>query len=112
MRYLKYVSCIVVLAWMTGCSGLTGTWTADHSSSSNSPIASVTFSQDHTFTASAQYGDNRSHAISGHYKQADGEIEFDMDGNLRKYGYELKGNELFLSHGDSTSRLVRMSSRD
>ncbi len=112
MRNLKYASCVAALVWMTGCSGLNGTWTADQSSGSKSPIASVTFSQDHTFTASAQYGDDRSHTISGHYKQADGEIEFDMDGNLRKYGYELKGNELFLRHGDSTARLVRMSSRD
>lgn len=112
MRCLKGVLSLAVLTLMTGCAGLSGTWTADKSSGPGNPIASVTFCRDHTFTASAEYGGDRSHAISGHYAQVDGEIEFDMDGNLRKYGYELKGDDLYLTHGDKTFRLIRMAPRD
>ena len=71
-----------ILAVVSGCSGVVGTWKA---TGSDNPIANASFCQDHTFTANAVYGDKKSHSSSGHWKVGQGKLKLDVDGNTREY---------------------------
>lgn len=112
MRAVLCLSSVLVLMMVVGCASIAGTWTADKSSGSDSPIASVSFCQDGTFTAHAEYGNNRSHAMSGHYEVEDGTLELETEGNERSYDIELEGDTLTITHMGASGTLVRMKKRD
>ena len=111
MRTVRYLLGVVVLATVAGCTSVVGTWTADRSSSSSNPIASVSFCQDGTFTAHAEYGNNRSHAMSGHYKVEDGQLVLDTEGKERRYGVHRDDDKLTITYKDKSDTLVRMKPR-
>lgn len=108
MRTMRFLSVLMVGTMLVGCSQVAGTWVADKSSSSSNPIASVTYAADGTFTANAEYGSNQSRAISGHYEVSGGRLELDMEGKTREYGIEVSGDEMTLTHGDQSSKMIRM----
>ncbi len=111
---MRNLICLVTICGLTlvaGCSGIAGTWTADASSETTSPIANVTFAENGTFTANADYGGGRSHVISGHYTAKDGQLELDMQGQTRSYEYAVDGDTLTITHMDQPARLNRMKSR-
>lgn len=111
MRLFQCLTCVVVLALMTGCSSVAGTWVADKSSGDANPIASVTFAGDGTYTATAQYGDT-SRAVSGHYELEDGTIELDSEGTVRSYGIDVGRDEMTLTHEGRSYRMMRMKPRE
>lgn len=111
MRILKCLPAMALLGLVTGCSGIAGTYTADTSSEAKSPIANVTFCDDGTFTANADYGGGRSHVMSGHYTAKGGKLELDMQGNQRTYDYEVSADALTITHGGQPAKLVRMKPR-
>jgi len=112
MRAVLCLSSVLVLIVVSGCSSICGTWTADKSSGSDNPIASVSFCQDGTFTAHAEYGNNRSHAISGHYEVEDGKLVLETEGHERTYDIECKGDKLTLTHEGKSGTMVKMKKRD
>ena len=112
MRAVVCISSAVVLMMVAGCASICGTWTADKSGGSDSPIASVSFCQDGTFTAHAEYGDNRSHAMSGHYEVEEGKLVLETEGNERSYDIDCEGDKLTITHMGKSGSLVRMKKRD
>lgn len=112
MRAVLCLSSVVVLMMVSGCASIVGTWTADKSGGSDSPIASVSFCCDGTFTAHAEYGNNRSHAMSGHYEVEDGKLVLETEGNERSYDFECEGDKLTITHMGKSGALVRMKKRD
>ena len=112
MRAVLCFSSVLVLMMVAGCASIHGTWTADKSIGSDSPIASVSFCQDGTFTAHAEYGNSRSHAMSGHYEVEDGKLVLETEGNERSYDLECEGDKLTISHMGNSGTMVRMKKRD
>ena len=111
MRNLICLVAVCGLTLVAGCSGIAGTWTADTSSETKSPIANVTFAENGTFTANADYGVGQSRVISGHYTAQDGQLELDMQGQKRSYEYAVEGDTLTITHMDQPARLNRMKAR-
>lgn len=103
--------CVVTAALvvMSGCSSISGTWTADKSGDSTSPIAKVSFCDDGTFTASADYGGGKTHVMSGHYTTTrGGELELDADGSQRTYSYTVDNDTLTIGKAEKSAKMNRL----
>lgn len=113
MRKLAMLSVVLCVAVSSGCLSkpIQGTWIKDKSSDSKSPIAAVSFCGDGTFTAHAEYGDNTSHVVSGHYSTNKGRLVLDAEGKNREYGYDVSGDTLTLTHEGKSSSMSRMKPR-
>ena len=105
MRMMRFLTLGASLVVVGGCSDVVGTWEA---TGSNNPIANASFCQDHTFTANAVYGDNKSHSSSGTWKVAGGKLKLDVDGNTREYEIDVGQNELSITHEGKTSKMTRV----
>jgi len=112
MRAMLCLSSVLLLGVFSGCANICGTWTADKSSGQDSPIASVSFCKDGTFTAHAEYGNNRSHAMSGHYEVEDDKLELETEGHMRTYDMKCEGDKLTLTHEGKSGTMFRMKQRD
>jgi hypothetical protein len=96
-------------AVLTGCaSNVAGTWVASGGADAQNPIARVSFCSDGTFTAEADYGSGKSHAMSGCYCVKGDKITFCMDDKMREYGYKVAGDCLEISHEGKTGKLCRV----
>lgn len=95
-----------------GCqSPIAGTWKiAAGQPVGQVSIAAMTLAEDGTFTANAAYGEH-SQVISGHYTFTSDKLTFMSDGTTRNYGASLSADELSVTHGDTTIRMVRMAPR-
>ncbi|HKQ47611.1 MAG TPA: hypothetical protein VJZ71_06055 [Phycisphaerae bacterium] len=92
-----------------GCaSPVCGTWCGSGAASPDNPIAAVTFCHDGTFTANADYGSGKSHAISGCYKMVGDKLTLCMKDEMREYGAKVSGDCLDLTHKDKTQKLCRV----
>jgi hypothetical protein len=106
MRTLRTVFCVAILATMAGCANpIVGTWTGAPGAS---PIARATFANDGTFTAEAEYGQGKSHAMSGHYMLEAGKLKLEMDGNKREYEAKVVGDKLEMNYKGKTETMDRM----
>lgn len=113
MKAIKCVTAIVGLACLaTGCGrSCEGTWVADKSSDTASPIAHATFCGDGTFTANAEYGPGKSRAMSGHYTFDDGKLSLDQEGSKREYEAAIEGDTMTIKHSGKTAKMQRMKPR-
>lgn len=113
MRLCLFCSAVLGVLFLTGCvSPLAGTWTlAPDQPEGAVSVAAMTLAGDGTFTASAKYGDS-SQVISGHYAYSDGTLTFETDGTSRSYGAVVAGDELEVTHEDTTVKMIRMQPRE
>jgi len=92
-----------------GCmSPICGTWTGSGPASADNPIGAVSFCHDGTFTANADYGSGKTHAISGCYKMTGDKLMLCMKDEKREYGAKIAGDCLELTHKDKAQKLCRM----
>jgi len=100
-----------LLLLVSGCANrmVVGTWTADRSTTS--PIARATFSPDGTFTAEAEYGGGKSHAMSGTYEVHEGKVKMIMDGTTREYGVSIAGDCMTMTHDGKSAKLMKMKGK-
>ena len=109
MRSIRYFALTLVVGLAVGCaSPLAGTWVADKSTTPVSPIAEVSFCEDGTFTAHAQYDDQTSHTGSGHYEYRSGKLKLDASGATREYHVKVADSELHIIHDGKTFIMRRM----
>lgn len=110
--YRKIFCAVEVLAGLTvGCAApIAGTWQASGPASAEHPIAAVTFGHDGTFTASADYGSGKTHAMCGCYCLKDEKLMLCMKDSKREYGAKVTGDCLDITHEGKTQRLSRVKS--
>ncbi len=109
MRSIRFFALTLVVSLAAGCaSPLAGTWVADKSTTPVSPIAEVSFCEDGTFTAHAEYGDNSSHTGSGHYEYRGGKLKLDASGSTREYDVKVAGSEMHIIHDGKTFKMSRI----
>ena len=109
MRRLMICCCMPMVVAITGCANpMIGTWTADKNEGSSSPIARATFSPDGTFTAEAEYGGGKTHAMSGTYQIGNDKLKLKMDGTSREYGCKVSGDTLTMTHNGKSATMTRM----
>ncbi len=112
MRVSRCVAGAVVLVVISGFSSLTGSWTADDSGDSKSPIANVSFCEDGTFTAGADYGGGKLRVMSGHYTTThDGQLKLESDGNRRTYTFAVVDDTLTIGKGEKPAKMKRLKPR-
>lgn len=85
-----------------------GTWTGSGTAGPDNPIAAVSFCNDGTFTANADYGSGKTHAISGCYKMTGDKLTLCMKDEKREYGAKVTGDCLEMTHKDKTQKLCRV----
>jgi hypothetical protein len=110
MRGWRIVTCVTLLAVAAGCQSqmVVGTWTADKSGA-DSPIARATFCGDGTFTAEAEYGGGKTHAMSGRYNVEGSKLKLTADGgSTREYGLEVCCHAMTMTHQGKSAKLNRM----
>ena len=91
-----------------GCHSLAGTWElAPGEGGTGMSVGVMTLAHDGTFTAQATYG-SREEVMSGYYTYGNGELVFETDGSKRTYAATRDGDELTITSGDSTAKMVRM----
>lgn len=105
MRIAKLIVAGSLLALLTGCANVHGTWTNAPGDKSN-PIARVTFANDGTFTAEADYGPKGKQAMSGTWSMNNNKLILDADGHKREYDVTVSGNEMMI--GKSKAKMTRM----
>lgn len=109
MRLIRFFALTGVVGLAAGCSSqISGTWVADKSAEPMSPIAEVSFCEDGTFTAHAEYGNQSSHTGSGHYEYRSGKLKLDASGATREYDVKVEGSEMHIVHGGKTYLMTRM----
>jgi hypothetical protein len=113
MRRMKWLGCWGVALFASGCANrmVVGTWTADKSAASGSPIARATFCSDGTFTAEAEYGGGKTHAMSGTFDVCGDKLKLTMDGTTREYGVKVSGDEMTMTHDGKSARLMKMKGK-
>lgn len=83
---------------LVGCSNIQGTWISKGATDTpNNPIGRVTFANDGTFTAEADYGPKGGkRAMSGTYTydMMHGRLNLESDGAKRDYELTIKGDEM------------------
>ncbi len=89
---------VLVLPLLVGCSNIQGTWISKGGADTpNNPIGRVTFADDGTFTAEADYGpQGGKRAMSGTYTydMMKGKLNLEADGQKRDYELSIKGSEM------------------
>lgn len=89
---------IAVLPLLVGCSNIQGTWISKGATDTpGNPIGRVTFANDGTFTAEADYGPKGGkRAMSGtySYNMMNGKLNLEADGAKRDYELAVKGDEM------------------
>ena len=94
----RIVRLTLVVPLVVGCSNIQGTWISKGATETpGNPIGRVTFANDGTFTAEADYGPQAGkRAMSGtySYNMMNGALNLQADGNERKYETSIKGSEL------------------
>jgi hypothetical protein len=109
MRISRLLGGLAVVCLSCGCQkGITGSWVADTTTGTASPIAHVSFVGDGTFTADAKYGGGTTHAVCGHYETSNGTLRLDTEGQTRSYSYVVEGDVLSITHEDTTARMNRV----
>ncbi len=94
---------------LSGCaSQVGGTWVADQTAEPKSPIAKVSFCEDGTFTAHAEYGDHRSHTGSGRYEYRKGMLTLDAEGSIRSYNVKVEGDHMHITFDGKTYHMNRL----
>lgn len=101
------MAAIVLIA---GCGNqmVVGTWTADKQSGAASPIARATFAGDGTFTAEAEYGGGKTHAVSGTYKVEKGTLKLTTDGTTREYPVTVESCSMTMTHNGKSAKMMKM----
>lgn len=96
---------------LVGCAApIAGTWQATGPAGPEHPIAAVSFSQDGTFAASADYGGGKTHAMAGCYKMQGEKLMLCMKESKREYNAKVSGDCLEISHEGKTQKLCRLKS--
>ncbi len=110
MRIRNLVCGVAVMFLGTGCANqmVVGTWTADKASDQPSPIARATFAGDGTFTAEAEYGGGKSHAVSGTYKVEQGKLKLVTDGTTREYPVTVDSCSMTMTHNGKSAKLMKL----
>ncbi len=109
MRKQLYRAGISLVALAAGCiNPVAGTWAGSGPASAEHPIAGVSFCPDGTFTANADYGGGKSHAMSGLYKVAGDQLKLCANDTSRAYAFKVKGDCLEISHEGKTQTLCRV----
>ncbi|MFO0972288.1 MAG: hypothetical protein U1A27_02450 [Phycisphaerae bacterium] len=110
MRMRGTWAALLGVALMSGCAGVNGTWTsAGGTDPAKNPIARVTFANDGTFTAEADYGPHGKQAMSGYWCMCGGKLHLDADGKKRDYPVEVKGDEMTI--GEHKAKMQRMKGK-
>jgi len=99
----------LALLALQGCqSSLAGTWKlAPNQPHGKVDVAAMTLADDGTFTAQAHYN-GRTETMTGTYMVKDGELVFDQNGKKRTYKIEQNGDELIVTHGSTSRKMLRM----
>lgn len=109
---MKYARILLILALgAVGCAApIAGTWQASGPAGPEHPIAAVTFCHDGTFTASADYGGGKTHAMTGCYCVKGEKLMLCMKDSKREYGVKVDGCCLNITHEGKTQKLCRVKS--
>ncbi len=113
MRTFSLLALALCCTLSSGCFGknVAGTWIKDKSSEANSPIAAVSFCDDGTFTAHAEYGDTTTRVVSGHWHVDRDTLHLDVEGIQRQYHVAIQTDTMILTHEDTQSRMMRLKGR-
>lgn len=113
MRARLGITLLALAAFVVGCGGpIAGTWQASGPSGPDNPITAVTFCHDGTFTASADYGAGKMHAMSGCYTMKNDKLQLCMKDSKREYTAKIDGCCLHVTHEGKTQTLCRMACKD
>lgn len=119
MRTLKVLAGVGLVALLCGCSNVGGTWISQSSGDKNhNPIGRVTFANDGTFTAEADYGDKGKQAMSGTYSYdgMHGKLSLDAGGQKREYDVKFEGDAMMMKKagapGDMHHKMTRMKGKN
>lgn len=108
MRMSRVFAGLLSLGLLAGCSNVGGTWISQTGSDkARSPIGRVTFANDGTFTAEADYGPEKGkQAMSGTYAydNMNGVLSLDAGGQQRKYDVKIEGDQMTVSKHGATGK--------
>lgn len=100
---------LLAMPMLVGCaSPISGTWQASGPAGPEHPIAAVSFCQDGTFAASADYGGGKTHAMAGCYMMKGDKLMLCMKDSKREYTAKVDGNCLAITHEGKTQTLCRL----
>lgn len=107
--------CILSLAlapFVVGCASIAGTWQGGGPYGPDNPITAVTFCHDGTFTASADYGSGKMHAMSGCYSFKNEKLQLCTKDTTREYHARIDDCCLHMTHEGKTQTLCRLRCKD